>query len=112
MVSLISLARTPREKQDMVSKEPRAEDIDDYAWGLSVTLDDAAIRKLGLGSKDLKAGDELVVAGQTMVVNTSIEMENGIPKKTLTIQFQKMAVVPEAPPNEAERIYGGKVAKS
>ena len=112
MPSLISLRRTDREKRDMADPSPKPEEMDDYPWGLDLNLGHEEIQKLGL-AEGLEAGTEVALIATATVTNSSVAIVNSMNKRNMTLQIRAMQVKPIVPEvNEAELIYGGKVAAS
>lgn len=114
-VSLVSLKRTNREKKDIISTEVDALGIEDYSWGLTITLEHGDLQKLGFAQLGLEAGSSVNVVARAMVKANTVDMTGEGMKRTMTLQFQDMEMSPVDPkdaPNEARVIYNGKVAKS
>ena len=114
--SLVSLKRTDREKaRDLEAPRSDGLDMPDYAWGLTINLGHEELQKLGLASEGIEAGEQVAILAVAMVSNNSAEQVGAMTKRTMTLQFQQMQIVSmneKETPNEAELIYGGKVARS
>jgi len=111
--TLASLQRTPREKREMSDRSPHPENIEDFGWGLTISLGHEELQKLGLARDGVDTGSTVAILATGLVTTNSVEMVNSIARRSMTIQFQSMQVSAmggETPKNEAELIYGGKVA--
>lgn len=63
-----------------------------YPWGLSISLDDATMKKLGI--KELEAGQTVTLAGKAKVTRCSeVEDESG-ERCDCTIQITALALTP------------------
>lgn len=113
-IGLASLRRTNREKMEMADHRPKPEELEDFGWGLTISLGHAELQKLGLAREGVDAGSFVAVVATGRVVTNSVEMINGMARRSMVVQLQNMQIEPmeEAPKDIAELIYGGKVARS
>ena len=107
MISLVSLARTAKEKLEIADPVRQPQEIDDYGWGLTINLGPEELKKLQIPGEDLNAGDPVALHGTGIIVTSSVEMVNGQANRNVTIQIQNLAlknITPER--SDAELIYG------
>lgn len=110
-MDLIDLKRTAEDKakEREAWDKPTTDTMEDYPYGLTIHLDAEQIEKLGLTSSDLDAGQPVMVMAQGMISEDSVRTYNGVTKRSMTIQLQKMTVSQEATSlSMQERLYGGK----
>ena len=107
MPDLIDMARTPADKEKEARRwdEPQVNEMPDYPYGLSISLEDEACKKLGLDKLDEDSPVNITATG--MISNYSVMTINGEKKMSVTIQLQKMSVSGESDKDDpADTLYG------
>lgn len=106
-ISLIDMAKTPKEKQKEASYEPRVEEMPDYPWGLTFHLSNAELQKLNMGGGKLEAGDIVNLMAEAMVTSADAEMIAGGKQYRATLRMQRMFLAkPQTNESAADKIYG------
>lgn len=76
---------------------------DDYPYGLRVTLDEDALKKLGL-TKLPKAGAYVALRAECCVISVSVNERDGKTDRRIELQMEKLEVI--VPPGTAEDAIG------
>jgi len=105
-MELTDIKRTEADKKAEAKKYETLSTEEDYPWGLSVSLDDATIKKLKLG--DLDAEEEVMLVGSGFVSEDSSNLVNGKKTRNIRIQLQKIAVTQPTRSDPASELYGDK----
>lgn len=86
-----------------------AADAPVYPWGLSLTLDNEALEKLGTGQLPDVGGTVVVIARAKVTGVSSNEYEGGGKHRSVSLQITDMALDPDdAPGGQTEEIlYSG-----
>ena len=85
------MARTKSEKKAERDRwKDTADTQEDYPYGLSISLDHAAIEKLGVA--DCEADDKVDIVAVAMVSRAQTNTINGKKRRSMTLQIQKMQV--------------------
>lgn len=103
-LTLVSMAKTVREKQDAsrpMTEPAPTENMPDYPYGLTLSLDTESLKKLGFARGQLKPGDQVIGKFIGMVTSSSATSVNGIQQFTAALQIQDLAV--ERVPDEDSR---------
>src|SRR5688500_7403155 len=90
MADLVDMKRTAADKKEEQEKWDKPFSSDDYGYGMSISLDNAALEKLGVG--DLDAGETVHMVAECAITADRIETINGKKERSLTIQIHKMAL--------------------
>jgi len=102
-MALTSLKLTPEEKAAQAAKWTASpEQGEDYPCGVELRLDDAAIKKLGLGP--MMAGSKVSITAVAMVEEVGEEMVNGKSERSMEIQITDMEVEPMSEGPSAESV--------
>lgn len=106
MKELVSVARTPSEKQEMAGKYDSADTMEDYPYGLSMYLDNDTIEKLKIS--DLDAEDGVMIHAKGMIREDSVTIINGKKRRSLSIQITAMCLdeVMEEKDDAMKVLYG------
>lgn len=107
MADLIDMAKTPEQKaKDAKPYDERSTaDVPDYAWGLTIRLENDDLVRLGITDVDEELPLKIQAIG--MVTECSTVMVGGVTRRSMSIQLQKMAVTQEAEKADAaETLYG------
>lgn len=102
-MALVSLKLTPEEKAAEAAKwQAGPESGEDYPCGVELRLDDAAIKKLGLGP--LMAGSMVTIQARASVEEVGEEMKDGKAERSLELQITDMSVEPASDRAPAETL--------
>lgn len=108
-MQLVNMARTEEDKRKEKEEwsEPSTANMDDYPWGLSIHLDNAAVEKLGLTDKDFDAGQPVSLQAVCMITEDSVRTVNGVKKRSYTLQIQELGIEQAAASTDAVgALYG------
>lgn len=109
-MALVSLKLTPEEKAAQAAKWTAGPEAgEDYPCGAELRLDDAAIKKLGLGP--LMAGATVSIQAIATVEETGEEMRDGKAERSLELQITDMSVAPAQSGPSAESVLYDKGGK-
>lgn len=89
---LVSLKRTKKDKKHN-SDHAISSERNDFPFGLSISLDDETLDKLGI-TKLPKVGSDMIVAGVGVVESISERSDKNRKSRNVTIQLTKLAVGP------------------
>lgn len=107
MADLVDLVRTSAEKKaelESWEKGPSESDRPDYPYGLTLFLDFATLKKMGLNDRDFDAGQPISIRAEAMITADNIEIVNGEKRHSIQLQVQKMALDQDAS-STAEKLY-------
>ena len=101
---------TEERREEAASMTPGKSKGPEYPWGLSLSLDDGTLEKLGLDARKLKVGDELYVWAVAEVKSVSMRSDSkGEDESSVSLQIIKLACSEEEP--EPEQDDGGEMAR-
>ena len=94
-------------KRETVSAAPMMSDAPDYPYGLTLTLEEETIQKLGLEDDDLEVGYEMLLVAKVRVTSSSSHdsEENGV-RRCVCLQLTDACV--EDADDAAGTLYGKK----
>lgn len=106
MKELISVARTPSEKQEAAGRYDEPSNMEDYPYGLSMYLDNDTIEKLEIG--DIDTADGVMIHAKGMIREDSMTIINGKKRRSLSIQITAMCLdeVMEEKDDAMKVLYG------
>lgn len=108
-MDLIDVKRTKADKDAEAKRWEDSEQRDDYPWGLSISINEETCEKLGLSDKDFDAGEPVMVAAEGFISEDRVTLVNGKPRRSMTIQFRKLAVDQDAGGESiTDAMYGDK----
>ena len=89
---MINMARTKAERKKEADrwKTDTPENTPDYPYGLSISLEEVDVTKLGL--EDCEADDVLELVSEATVTTATSHTINGKKRRSLTIQLRKLSV--------------------
>lgn len=102
--TMVDMRRTPKEKAEVIGiMSPTVQaDVPDYPWGLSISLSEEELTKLGLEEKDLGVGDMLHMHALLKVTSVSSnESESNGKCCRVELQITHMSGESEDAENEA-----------
>ena len=104
MTKLVDMKRTKADKE--AEKERWSEPYagDDYGYGLSITLDDSMVKKLGVG--DLDAGQKVTICGECEITADRVETISGKKTRSITLQIQKLGLEQGEASDVVKTLYG------
>lgn len=107
MPDLKSMKMTKADREDQYPKASASVDEPSYPYGLTLHLDDAVIKKLGLGDMP-DAGDNIVVLAKATVSSVSEnEQAGGGKRRSMSIQITDLGIGAESDAKKAsEKLYG------
>lgn len=88
---LVSVKRTKKDKKN--SDHAISSDSSDFPFGLSISLDDETLDKLGITTLP-KVGSDMIVAGVGVVESISERSDKNRKSRNVQIQLTKLAVGP------------------
>lgn len=97
MMRMVDMARTPAEKKEELADMagpcmPSVDSVPDYPYGLSLSLDNDSMEKLGLDDS-CQVGDLLHFTAMAKVTSvSSYDNENSGPNRRIELQVQQMGV--------------------
>lgn len=110
-MALTNLKLTPEEKAARAAEWKNGPEMDeDYPCGAEIRLDDAAIKKLGIG--ELAAGQVVTITARASVEEVGSEMVNGKAERSLELQITDMSLAPESSGPATESVLYDKGASS
>lgn len=104
MANLVDMKRTAADKKAEAEKWEKPYSGDDYGYGMSISLDNAALEKLGVG--DLDAGETVNLVAECAITADRVETINGKKERSLTIQIHKMALSQGEATDVVGTLYG------
>lgn len=103
--TMVDMKRTPKEKADVAGSgqmvSPSIDNVPDYPWGLSISLSEEELDKLGLGSEGLGVGDILHMHALMKVTSVS-SSENENTGKCCRVELQITHLSGESEDDENE----------
>lgn len=108
-MKLVSMAKTVKEKQKEATPwdEREAEDIEDYPYGLAITLSHEELQKLGFARGELDAGMVLDLVGKAQITNVDARQVNGVKRFSASMQIQQLGVSIDTKEDErADNLFG------
>lgn len=108
MPTLLDMSMDPEEAREQYNPQPQDEPR--YPWGLTITLDDGALEKLGMLEHMPAVGDEVIITALACVTGVnSRQTAGGENESSVTLQITDMACDngPEDLGGMAGRMYGG-----
>ena len=94
-------------KADYGMGEPQAADLPKYPYGLSITLDDATLKKLGMTAPAVGTVCSISAIAKVESVSSD-DTEGGGAKSRVTLQITDMDAPTMAPTSSmSDRLYGG-----
>lgn len=90
-MELVDIKRTKADKTAEKKRWDEPMNADDYPYGLTISLDDATIKKLKLG--DMDAEQEVRVEAIAFVSEDNANKRNGKTVRSMQLQITKLAVV-------------------
>lgn len=109
MTKLVDLARTKAEKKEESDRWEKGmtEDRPDYPYGLTLSLDHATLKKMGMTDHDFDTGQPVTITAEAMITEDRIETINGEKRHSISLQVQKMGLDQGGDPKVAEKFYAG-----
>ena len=109
-MKLVSMATTPAERKEANAEiAPEKDNGPIYPWGLSISLNDDVLDKLGL--KLPEVGDTMMITAKVRVTSASArEYEYDGAKKTCrdcSLQITDLGVQDQGEADAADRLYDG-----
>lgn len=106
-MKLVSMKTTPKEaKEEAAEAIGSASTQPEYPYGLSISLDDAALKKLGIASAPA-LGAKMMLTAQVEVCAASSYATQKDSETNVTLQITDMALE-GAGPSAADRLYSKK----
>lgn len=105
-MKLVDIKRTKADRKAEQERYSTADELggDDYPWGLNLRLDDATIKKIGLG--DVDADQAVRVYAEAFVSEDTVNKRNGKSVRNVTLQITKLAVAQsESDDDAADDMY-------
>jgi hypothetical protein len=105
-MALVSMKRTAQEKKEektlLSTSEP-----DEFPWGLSVTIEDDELTKLGF-KESPEVGVEMLLAAKVKVTSTSESKRDGSEEhRSISLQITDMGLTPAADRKSTEDVLFG-----
>lgn len=91
-MALVSMMLSKKERKDTLSESPVAGEREKYPWGLRITLETEALKKLGLDPQTIKVGTKMIVDARAEVTGASVDKTDSGDRKRLELQIVKMDV--------------------
>lgn len=99
--AMVDMKRTPKEKAEVVDMgSPVAANVPDYPWGLSISLCEEELEKIGLDEDDLEIGDILHMHALMKVTSVSSNEYEGGKHCRVELQITHMTGESEDAENE------------
>jgi hypothetical protein len=93
---LTSMKISKAERESLYSEKSIATEGPMYPYGLSVSLDNESMEKLGLEAGDLSVGSSMVLVAKVEVCSvSSSEYKGGDPNQSVTLQITDMCLEAE-----------------
>lgn len=111
MSELVSMKLSKRDAAAMKEPSTLATDGPEYPWGLSLSLDNDSLKKLGLSADDFSTGTQMGIIAKVEVKRVSSEDVDGDePRESVTLQITALCVEDDAASagKAAGALYGEK----
>ena len=96
------------EKKDLYSPESVIDDKPEYPYGLTITLNQESIEKLGIDAKSLKIGQAFKVLAEAKIKEIREVKENGdVQEHSIELQICEMDMAKEEEEKSADQFYQG-----
>ena len=106
-MKLVDVKRTSADKKADKERWTEPGNAEDYPYGLEIRLDDATIKKRGLGG--VGAEQPVRIQAEAFVSEDSANKRNGKTTRNVTLQITKLAVSHgETNEDKANAMYGDK----
>ncbi len=107
-MDLIDVKRTKEDKKAESERWENPDARDDYPWGLSISVNEETMEKLGLTDKDFDAGQPVMIHAEGFISEDRVNVFNGKKQRSMSIQFKKMAVEQDGEKSEtiSAAMYG------
>ena len=92
-MSIHGLVNMKRTKKDRKNSDHAISSDEDFPFGLSISLDDESLAKLGIKTLP-EVGEEMIVAGVGKVQSVSERSEANRKSRNVTIQLEQLEVGP------------------
>lgn len=106
MAKLVSMKLDKKARKEAGSSTALG-DAPDYPWGLTITLDNDTIEKLGLADDLPEAGESMVVQAKADVVTVSSRGTGTAIERSVTLQITDLSVVDPDDATAVGKLYGG-----
>ena len=102
-MTLIPMALSATEAKARLADDPTtaAADRPRYPWGLTLTLEDETLTKLGLGLDRLDVGAVVTVTARATVTGVRAEARQAGTDRHVELQITDLAIDTGAPPDDA-----------
>lgn len=108
MKTMTDMKMTAAEAKDSYGCMPaEASDAPRYPWGLSITLDNEALKKLGMDDLPKVDGELELTARVTVTAVSANSTQSGEERKSVTLQITKMALEGEVEKASASSMLYG-----
>lgn len=77
---------------------------EDYAYGLTIRLDNAQLDKLKLGDMDVGPDNKVRVVALGVITEESSNTYNGKTRRSMSIQLQQIAIEPEGEAEDPAKV--------
>jgi len=105
MKALVSMKIRQADRDKLMEPKSMATDGPDYPWGLSITLDDDSLEKLGLDLPEV--GTMMTLVANVKVTNVSESASPTYKQRSLGLQITEMALEDgKKGESVAKRLYG------
>lgn len=92
-MKLVSMKIAKTDRDAKTEPSSLATDAPAYPWGLSITLDDDALEKLGLSEDDFKVGAAMTLVAKVECTSiSSNETRGSDPNKSVGLQITDLAI--------------------
>ncbi len=103
---LVSMKITKAEREKRSEPSTLASDQPVYPWGLSLSLDQEALEKLGVEASDYEVDQELTLIATVRVTSVSSNQSSEGKRGSCSLQVTEMCLEDgAAPSNAAEKLY-------
>lgn len=103
---MVSMQLSAEESKQEASCEPKPGDGPKYPYGLSLYLDDATLKKLGLEMPAV--GAEMTLTAKVVVTSVGMDQQqDGDKESRASLQITDMELAGEGGPSAASVLYGG-----
>ena len=100
---MINMKMTAEEAKEEI--QPTTADAPEYPYGLTISLDEDAMAKLGITALP-KVGTRMELRALVTVCGTSqYDTQGGEPESNLSLQITDMELAPAATPVDATKLY-------
>lgn len=108
-MKLTNMKLSKAEKNDQVLTQPSDSKAPQYPWGLTLSLDNDSLKKLGVDFETDDVGEVYTLVAKCKVIRVESGKDEGSKeaRASATLQITEMAIEEDGAKDMASKMYGG-----